>query len=81
MQRLHNYTRKRRIGKPEYNHNPADGSWKSTVKSECLGVDRLHKLTIQVDGTDYGVGEGNSIKEADDAAAKQALIFFQVSFT
>ena len=50
------------------------------MQSECLSVDRLRKLTIKVDGTDRGAGQGNSIKEAQDAAAKQALIFFDVSF-
>jgi hypothetical protein len=50
------------------------------VQSKHLNVYLLRKLTIQVDGTTYGEGHGNSIKEAEADAAKQALIHFNVSF-
>ena len=50
------------------------------MQSECLGVDQLRKLTIQVDGTTWGEGSGKSKREAQDAAAKQALITLNVSF-
>ena len=77
--RLHDFTSKEHLSQPVYTSEAIYG-WKSTVQSECLGVDQLRKLTIQVDGTTWGEGSGKSKREAQDAAAKQALITLNVSF-
>ncbi|KAF8735504.1 hypothetical protein AX14_001940 [Amanita brunnescens Koide BX004] len=61
--RLHDYTRQQHWPQPVYTNNPLNRSWKSIV---------------QIDGTTYGEGHGNSIKEAEADAAKQALIHFNL---
>lgn len=67
------------MGRPEYTSEYNGKSWQSTVQSECLGVDWLRELTIQVDGTTYGEGLGSSKRAAMEAAAEKALLQLTIS--
>ncbi|KAF8336121.1 hypothetical protein F5887DRAFT_1078701 [Amanita rubescens] len=66
VKRLHDYSRAKHIGKPNYTSGAYNGNqWTATV---------------QIDGTDRGKGMGSSKVKAEDAAAAQALQTFEVDW-